>query len=232
MKTTGNIRAFRRDHIEEPPLLSAWTRACNEMCMIGGFRAQTEGLRFQIRKSWIEHISRFKNVNWLGWVPGIERCCRLAPECAREFFDADLSRWQALRRDEDAALPALDAPVKVLFEPRGRITIPDQLALALNFESNKFIFIRPRRGYLEAWMPEQFSAYCAQMLPRLPILGEPRESPPGPTEPIPCEAPSLKPGWPLKSSRPAPMTTSPAGFSITGTGGDLKRIWWCRSARL
>lgn len=183
MKTTNSVRASRRDHDEQPLLLSAWKRACVELCVLGGFRAQTEGLRFQIRKSWIQHIARFKSANWLGWVPGVERCCRLAPDCAREFFDADLSRWQALRRTEDETLPASDAPVKVLFEPRCRITIPDQLALALNFEANKFIFIRPRHGYLEAWMPEQFTAYCAQMLPRLPNPVDPAESTPVPSEP-------------------------------------------------
>ena len=130
---------------------------------LGGSSPNSKKVRFQIRKKWLPFMRPFGDMEWIGWVPGELCCCRFAPECCRDLFEEDLSRWRALRRNEDDALPSGDTPVKVLFEPRGRMTIPDQLGLAAGIEENMQVLVRPRLNCIEVWSPKKFTGHCARL---------------------------------------------------------------------
>ena len=161
-----------------------WINASTLLCEQGGFEAQTESYRFQLRIRCVSVIKRFAGP-WYGWVSG-EMCCRFVPECARGFFVDDLEQWQIALHNKNASLPSGDTPVKTLFEPRGRITIPDVLALTIGIKRNQQILVRPRRGFLEVWSPDSFTAHCARSA-KHPILGY-KVGYSDPTRLIPCKS--------------------------------------------
>ncbi len=150
--------------------LQAWLDATTSLCEVGGFLAQTDAYRFQLRKSWVTVIEPFADQQWYGWVPG-KLCCRFVPECAKGLFANDLARWRAYQHSKDVCLPSGDTPVKTLFEPRGRITCPESLALAVGLKGRQLILVHPRRGFLELWGPDSFTAYCARIANH-PFLGD------------------------------------------------------------
>ena len=147
--------------------VDAWMQTSAELCELGGFEAQPEGYRFQIRKRWASVLRPYSGQQWYGWVPGGKLCCRFVPEIARGLFENDLAQWRSDQKNDNAALPAGDAAVKTLFEPRGRITLPDALGLAIGAKKGQLIFMHPRRGFLEVWLPENFTAHCARLAQNL-----------------------------------------------------------------
>jgi hypothetical protein len=146
--------------------VDAWMQTSADLCELGGFEAQPEGYRFQIRKRWVSILRPYSGQQWYGWVPGGRLCCRFVPEIARGLFEDDLAEWQSEQRNDNASLPAGDAAVKTLFEPRGRITLPDALGLAIGAKKGHLIFVQPRRGFLEVWLPDNFTAYCTRLAQR------------------------------------------------------------------
>ena len=154
--------------------LSRWLRVTEEVGEMGGFFPQAEGYRVQFKKTWVEAIAPFFGQQWWSWVPG-ELCCRFVPDCGKGLFQSDLKRWNSRLGREQVAMPSGDVPIKCKYEERGRLTIPDTIAAASGIAPRRVLHVFARRGFIDIWIPEAYTAYCARIaLPNPPL---PRDLP-------------------------------------------------------
>jgi len=124
--------------------ISLWSEICLELCRLGGFYATLDGDRLHVKLKHRRLLQKFEDVQWLGWVSS-ELCCRFVPEDAEQVFWNEKEQFE---RATEHTFPSGDAPVNVLYETRGRLTIPAQLMVCSGNKVNDEVFCLPRsNGY-------------------------------------------------------------------------------------
>ncbi len=162
MKTSGKMHISRHEDVSRKPHLDAWIKLTEMLGEAGGFLHQAEGYRVQFKRTWVEAIAPFADQQWWAWVPG-ELCCRFVPDCAKAIFQNDVKRWSACPAHEHIPMPSGDVPVKCKYERRGRFTIPTTIAAAAGIAPGRLLHVVARRGFIDIWIPEAFTAYCARI---------------------------------------------------------------------
>lgn len=139
-----------------------WLPAMQTLCQTGGYLAQLDHYRLQFRQKYLPSLRAFSHDEWFGWVtPGL--CCKFAPKCAEHLFWVEKALFEKGASSSQMSFPSGDTPVKTLYEKRGRLTIPDQLAVCLGIEPRNLVFVMPRAcGVLELWKPARLTDYCTQ----------------------------------------------------------------------
>lgn len=144
------------------PSEAAWQCAMRNIAIMGGFEAQMETLRFQIRRNRIEHLAPYLRQEWHGWVP-FEGCCRLTLKCHGKYFESDLEDKRRLSNDSNAELPSGETAIDVSCDRRGRVSLPIGLTMAAGIATGSLLFIRARRWFIEVWSPDAYRQHCKQI---------------------------------------------------------------------
>lgn len=169
MNKQESLRNSRKHDVSGNPLLDHWIKTAESLGESGGFVAQAEGHRVQFRKQWVQSLAPFAGQQWWAWVPG-ELCCRLAPNCAKGLFYNDVRRWNSFPGHDQIAMPSGDVPLKCKYEPRGRMTIPETIAAAAGLIPSRMLHVVARRSFIEIWIPDVFTAYCARIAQPIPSI--------------------------------------------------------------